>query len=528
VRSDQYAGKFVVSPDRIMESGVRLAGWFLRDFPHLFPWIIGFFIIFLVRKRINNLPAVIDVLIWTVGWFGVFLPWGSTQEYYLLPFASGVALFSGWLLWRLVVENRHLPVGIKYLNMFLFALSIPLFVITQLHNYSSARIQLIVDRENAKMVEFLVSEIPESGIVYYNFPYGIEYGVELGRHVQDIYHRPDIEVDAFRFQTASSGSLAELEYYVPSPYIENRIRLSVRIGVGEAFNQNRSALLDFANNSEETVYSSRDSFRVFHLDVFMMACPLFPDELYCDDGTPLLDRGIFTYGWDIDKIVSDGEDQARPGLFKSGTWELREIDGSIRMIAFGQDGDLPIPADFSGDGFTDLAVYRPAEGLMLVDSNYDGEEDLEIILPQIQVGIMVAGDWRGTGTDEVGLLHPGLGLLCAHSGEILLSLDSLIPDDDQVVLIPIVGDWDGNGSDEIGFYYPESGKVDLGILVYSVPLESMVVAADWAGYGKDTIASFFDGVWNWKMINSYCGSCNAAAPLEFGVGNEIPVAGRWR
>ncbi len=527
VRSDQYAGKFLISPDRIMESGIRLAGWFLRDFPHLLPWIIGLFLIFVVRRKINNFPAVIDVFIWTLGWFGIFLPWGSTQEYYLLPFASGVALLSGWLLWRLVVENKFLPVGIRYANLFLLALSGPLFIVTQLHNYTSARTQLIVDRENAKMIEFLVSEAPANGIVYYNFPYGIEYGVELGRHIRDIYHRPDIEVDAFRFQTASGGSRTELEYFVPSPEIRNRIRLSVRIGVGEAFNDRRNALLDFANGHEENVYSSRDSFRVFHLDVFMMACPLFPEELYCNAGTPLMDRGIFTYGWDIDKIVSVAEDQARPSLFQSGRWELRGIDGSMSVIAFGQDGDIPIPADFSGDGFTDLAVYRPGEGLLLADSDYDGEEDLRIMLPQIEDGVVLTGDWRGVEVDEVAVLHLESGLLYSYSGEILLNLDPLIPDN-NLRTIPIVGDWDGNGSDEIGYYFPDTGKVDLGIVVLDVPVESRVVVADWAGYGKDTIATYVDGVWNWKMINSHCGSCNSAPSLEYGVGGEIPVAGRWR
>ena len=61
----------------------------------------------------------------------------------------------------------------------------------------------------------------------------------------------------------------------------------------------------------------------------------------------------------------------------TGDWYvLRSEDGSYYSVHFGATGDIPVPADFDGDGIADFAVFRPSTGTWYVQRSGNGSVDV--------------------------------------------------------------------------------------------------------------------------------------------------------
>ena len=51
----------------------------------------------------------------------------------------------------------------------------------------------------------------------------------------------------------------------------------------------------------------------------------------------------------------DGDGKADLALYRPGD--------SMSIIQWGRAGDVPVPGDCDGDGLADIAVWRPADGM---------------------------------------------------------------------------------------------------------------------------------------------------------------------
>ena len=69
----------------------------------------------------------------------------------------------------------------------------------------------------------------------------------------------------------------------------------------------------------------------------------------------------------------DGDGKTDVAIFRDGTWwTLNSGTTSVSVTAWGTAGDTPVSGDYDGDGKTDTAVFRPASANWFVNRSTAG------------------------------------------------------------------------------------------------------------------------------------------------------------
>jgi hypothetical protein len=227
-------------------------------------------------------------------------------------------------------------------------------------------------------------------------------------------------------------------------------------------------------------------------------------------GTPNDPRGLRSVAG-VAEFDAAGHTQIsvwRPSNYK---WWVR---GSTQYpIAYGTKGDIPVPADYFGDTFTDPAMYRPSNNTWYI---------LNLPAHHIQYGtngdIPVPADYDGDGAAEIALFRPS-----NHTWYIRnLFTGKRTP----VVLgsandTPVPGDYNGDGKAEVASYTPSTstwhinGQSDV---VFGQQGD-VPVPGDYDGDGKVDIAVFRPSTDEWLV--------QGMPTFVFGSSGDIPEPGDY-
>jgi uncharacterized delta-60 repeat protein len=208
----------------------------------------------------------------------------------------------------------------------------------------------------------------------------------------------------------------------------------------------------------------------------------------------------------------DGDGRTDVAVFRDSLWYLRTSRfNSNSDVHFGLPDDIPLPADYDGDGFADIAIYRG--GAWWMRNSRSGQVSV------VQFGLPddkpVPADYDGDGIADQAVYRNGEWHINGSSqGYTVIRFG--LPDDK-----PVPADYDGDAKADLAVYRDGTWYLlqsTNGFIAFQWGLPSDVPApADYDGDGKTDAAVFRDGTW--YLLQSRGG----ISIQQFGLAGDKPV-----
>jgi len=205
---------------------------------------------------------------------------------------------------------------------------------------------------------------------------------------------------------------------------------------------------------------------------------------------------------------------------------LNSSTGTVRVEQFGRTGDSPTAvADFDGDGRADPAVYRAGTNGGQSFFFYKPSTQPSIDFVSAAWGISedkpVVADYDGDGKTDVAVFRPSNGIwYIARSGGGFSFVQFGATADK-----PVTGDYDGDGRADQAVYRPANGtwyinQSSKGFTAAQFGISTdLPVAADYDGDGRTDIAVYRSAGGNWYINQSTLGF----SAIQFGSSNDKPT-----
>lgn len=225
---------------------------------------------------------------------------------------------------------------------------------------------------------------------------------------------------------------------------------------------------------------------------------------------------------------------ARPAVVSGTTWAMRSVLTSgpaTEVVEYGQPGDVPLMADWTGAGIATPAVVRgvrrgPAGDTALTwhVRQGEGEGTPDLVFEYGRAGdIPVVGDWDGDGVATPGVVRDGRWLLrnsnSSGGPDIELTFG-------QAGDTPVVGRWTDAGIDLPGMVRGTTWLLKTRLaggspdVTFEFGPGGLPVTGDWTGAGRDGPGWFDSGAWYYRTSLT---SGSATGSFQFGEGGGRPV-----
>jgi ligand-binding sensor domain-containing protein len=228
----------------------------------------------------------------------------------------------------------------------------------------------------------------------------------------------------------------------------------------------------------------------------------------------------------------DGDRKTDLSVFRSATsgaewWYNRSSDGVTRATVFGVSTDVIAPADFTGDGKTDVTFFRPSTGQWFV---LRSEDSSFFAFPFGANGdVPVPADFDADGKADAAVFRPSGATWFVQKSSGGTDIVTFGSSSDS----PTVADYDGDGKADIAISRSNGGNREWWVrrssngsvfaLVFGTPTDK-TVQGDYTGDGKADIAFFRPSNGNWFVLRSKDLSFFA---FPFGSNGDIPVPGDY-
>ncbi|QQS40808.1 MAG: SBBP repeat-containing protein [Acidobacteriota bacterium] len=204
-------------------------------------------------------------------------------------------------------------------------------------------------------------------------------------------------------------------------------------------------------------------------------------------------------------------------------WLLNSSNTSALGMTFGEADDTLVPADFTGDGRTDVSFFRPSNSSWYV---LRSEDSTFFAFPFGAAGdIPAPGDFDGDGTADPAVYRPSSGtwfILRSSDGGVSAFPFGVAEDR------PVVADYDGDGMDDAAIYRPSVSqwwqlRSSAGVIGYQFGAAGdRSVIGDYTGDGKADVAFFRPSSSQWFVIRSEDSSFFA---FPWGANGDIQAPG---
>ncbi len=202
----------------------------------------------------------------------------------------------------------------------------------------------------------------------------------------------------------------------------------------------------------------------------------------------------------------DGDGRLDFAIYRGGSWRVQNSPAST---TWGVPSDIPVVGDYDGNGVSEIAIFRPADGGWYIQ----GQAPVSWGTPG---DVPVPADYNGDGSDDLAIFRKGTWYVRG-----LFAIQWGVPGD-----IPVPGDYNGDGVDEIAVYRPSDGTwyINGGGTIVFGQISDIPVPADYDGDGDDDIALFQPSTANWNVMGQFIRQWGSPGDVPLGL--DINADGR--